>query len=72
MNNVTFSIVRRNTLSIITVFIIHLYPLYGTEFSNISTSDHINDNQLSYMMSSSNVRNAFIAPANARTQYDNS
>ena len=35
--------------------------MYGTEFSKLSTDDHINDNQLIYIMCSSNVRAACIA-----------
>ena len=49
----------------------HLYPLYGTELSKISTNNHINDNRLSYIMSSSNIRTPFIVRGNARTRDDN-
>jgi len=49
----------------------HLYPLYGTEFSKLSTDDNINDNQLSYIMSSSNVCAACFAYAIDRVLDDN-
>ena len=49
----------------------HFYPLYGTEFSKLSTNDHINDDRVSYNMSSSNVYAAFIARSNAQARNDN-
>ena len=41
------------------------------EFSILSTNDHINDNQLSQIMSSSNIDATLIARSNARAQDDN-
>ena len=41
------------------------------EFSILSTNDHINDNQLSQIMSSSNIDATLIARSNARSQDDN-
>ena len=53
------------------LFTINLYPLYGIEFSKLSHHDHINDNQLIYTMSSSNVHATCIACAINRVLDDN-